>query len=1136
MKKLPLPLARWRLFILGLGLMIGVSATSQVIPVNRTLGGSGGWEGYVGVPGGIPYRTNIYATISAGASVATVQSAINNCPSNGVVYLSAGTYTWSTSLNMKTGVTLRGAGTGLTIINSTANNAIFFQGYNSLMYYGGTGTRVNWTGGYNQGTNVITLSSTSGLVVGENIWLDQLNDGDTDAYGCNPGYDPGVYSTPSYPSTGQDRLQFQMDMVTAINGNSVTLAEPVYAPFWNASNSPQAWWEGGFPMAWAGCEDFTINCTAGAQNSLTGIWGDGLYACWLKNINLTGYRFFTSMSVGTRCETRHCMISNYGNTDCYGFYPKFQFGGLYVDNIGNNCGTIFMIQSCAGCAFAYNYTTNAQNVSTYLSLSYYCHGGNPNMLLFEGNWGPCFGMDNMWGTASYNTGFRNRFTGNADSPIGSTGNTEAVADSYINRHMSLIGNVLGTSGYNTIYQETVTNCTGNPRVYFFGGNNGCSGSDDPATRATALLEYNWTSATLTNNGIVAGGISSSQVPASLLYASAPTNFGILKWPPVDPQNVAYSISRTNIPAAYRFIFGVDPPQNTAYQPPVVVATATPQTGVAPLSVTYSSIGTTDPLRQPMTYNWNFGDGTTSTNANPGHVYPTAGTYTAKLTVSDSTSNTVSQALIITVSAAITNQPPVITATAAPQSGLTPLSVAFSSAGTFDPQGQTLLYNWNFGDGVTSTNANPSHIYTTAGTYTVRLTVSDGITNATSGGITITVNPYLAPTVVASASPLTGVMPLAVTFSSAGTTDPQGKSLTFSWDFGDGTTSTIANPGHTYTTAGSYTVWLTVADGTTNAISGSLNIVVSAAPTNLPPVAVASANPASGSAPLTVTFSSSGSFDPEGAALAFNWVFGDGSTSSLANPSHTYTNAAIYPAQLTVTDGTNSTTVSNITVNVTGLVAAFGFEGTNGSTVLDTVTGLGEGTITNASIVSGKFGSALAFNGTNSVVAVSSSAVSALTSNMTIEAWVNPATTGNSWRPVIGKSSNGSQLNYVVQGATPQNGVPALYVAPSSSNLYGSTPLPTNTWSHIAVTYNGTTLCLYVNGVLVSSQAQSGAPTPSTVPLTIGSDGLLQAFWNGAIDEVRIYNVAVNAAQIQTDMNSPIVSIPVPPQNLRVMSP
>ena len=240
-------------------------------------------------------------------------------------------------------------------------------------------------------------------------------------------------------------------------------------------------------------------------------------------------------------------------------------------------------------------------------------------------------------------------------------------------------------------------------------------------------------------------------------------------------------------------------------------------------------------------------------------------------------------------------------------------------------------------------------------------------------------------------------------------------------------------------------------------------------------------------------------------------------------------------QLTVSDGTNTTTVTNITVNVAGLVAAFGFEGTNGSTVVDTVTGLSEGTISNATLVPGKFGSALSFNGINSVVSVSSSTVSALTSNMTIEAWVNPTSTGNSWRPVLGKPYNSSQISYVVQGATPQNGLPALYVAPSSGNLYGSTPLPTNTWSHIAVTYNGTNLCLYVNGSLVSSQTQSGAPTPSSIPLTIGSDGLLQAFWSGTIDEVRIYNLAVSAAQIQTDMTNPVVnSVLPPPTNLHVI--
>jgi PKD repeat protein len=474
-------------------------------------------------------------------------------------------------------------------------------------------------------------------------------------------------------------------------------------------------------------------------------------------------------------------------------------------------------------------------------------------------------------------------------------------------------------------------------------------------------------------------------------------------------------------------------------------------------------------------------------------------------------------------------------------GLAPLAVVFSSAGTTDPEGQPLTYNWNFGDGTTSTSANPSHTYTAAGTYTAQLTASDGTSNTVSSGLKITVSGYLPPVVAVSASALTGVAPLAVVFSSAGTTDPEGQPLTYSWNFGDGTTSTSANPSHTYTAAGSYTAQLTASDGTTNAISSTLNITVSAAQTNQTLVAVASATPTSGTAPLDVTFSSAGSSNPRGAALTYYWNFGDGTTSTNAYPNHTYSaghipTAGNFLVQLTVSDGTNMTTASNVTVNVAGVVAAYGFEATNGNAVVNDATGSIDATNSNATLVLGKFGSALAFNGTNSVVSVNNSMVSALASNMTIEAWVIPSTVGNSWMPVVGKAVNSSQLGYVVQGATPQNGVPSLYIAPSSSNLYGSTPLPTNTWSHIAVTYNGTNICLYVNGSLVTSRAQSGAPTTSNIPLTIGSDGLLQSYWNGAICEVRIYNMAISAAQIQTDMNTPIVPIPAPPKNLRVVVP
>jgi PKD repeat protein len=303
------------------------------------------------------------------------------------------------------------------------------------------------------------------------------------------------------------------------------------------------------------------------------------------------------------------------------------------------------------------------------------------------------------------------------------------------------------------------------------------------------------------------------------------------------------------------------------------------------------------------------------------------------------------------------------------------------------------------------------------------------------------------------------------------------------------------------------------------------------------VAAATATPTSGAVPLTVAFSSVGSSGPAGTTLTYNWVFGDGTSSTNANPSHIYANAGNYVVELTVADGTNTDTTTNIAVSATGLVAAFGFDETSSAVAMDAVTGVSDGTISNATHVPGKFGTALWFNGTNSAVFVTNTMVSSLSSNMTIEAWVNPTVSVSSWMPVMGKAASASQLSYVIQGSTPQNGAPAVYIAPGAGNLYGSAPLPANTWSYIVATYNGTNVCLYLNGSLVSSQGQSGAPTPSNSPLTIGSDGQLQAFWNGVIDEVRIYNEPLTAVQIQMDMTNPIDLNLIPsPQSLKAGPP
>ncbi len=92
---------------------------------------------------------------------------------------------------------------------------------------------------------------------------------------------------------------------------------------------------------------------------------------------------------------------------------------------------------------------------------------------------------------------------------------------------------------------------------------------------------------------------------------------------------------------------------------------------------------------------------------------------------------------------------------------------------------------------------------------------------------------------------------------------------------------------------------------------------------------------------------------------------------------------------------------------------------------------------------------------------------------------------------------------------------------TGSNLRGPSALTANVWVHLAATYDGATLRLYVNGTQVASKAQTGSLLTSTNPLQIGGDSLYGQFFQGQIDEVRVYKVALTATQIQTDMNTPI---------------
>ncbi len=222
------------------------------------------------------------------------------------------------------------------------------------------------------------------------------------------------------------------------------------------------------------------------------------------------------------------------------------------------------------------------------------------------------------------------------------------------------------------------------------------------------------------------------------------------------------------------------------------------TGTAPLDVQFIDWSTND----PTSWAWDFtNDGTTdSTLERPSFRYSIPGTYTVRLTATNSAgsdSETKTGCIVVTG----TSAPPVAQFSATPLSGTAPLSVTFTDASTNTPTS----WAWDFGDGGTSTLQNPTNEFTAAGTYTVTLTATNagGSDSETKTGY-VTVTGATPPVAAFSATPLSGTVPLTVTFTDESTNTP----TSWAWTFGDGSTSTEQNPSHTYNTAGTYTVTLT----------------------------------------------------------------------------------------------------------------------------------------------------------------------------------------------------------------------------------------------------------------------------------------------------------------------------------------
>ena len=212
-----------------------------------------------------------------------------------------------------------------------------------------------------------------------------------------------------------------------------------------------------------------------------------------------------------------------------------------------------------------------------------------------------------------------------------------------------------------------------------------------------------------------------------------------------------------------------------------------------------------------------------------------------------------------------------------------------------------------------------------------------------------------------------------------------------------------------------------------------------------------------------------------------------------------------------------TPTATATPPLSGLVAAYSFNEGAGNQVNDASGNRHTGTLQGGAswTTAGKYGKAILFNGTSSLVSVANSPMLQLRTAMTLEAWVHPTRLTGVWRDVIYKGVD----NYYLE-ADSTNVKPATRSAGGSA-LFGTGKLKTNEWTHLAGTYDGATMRLYVNGVQVSSRTQTGQIPISTSALQIGGDSIYGQYFPGTIDEVRVYQRALSASEIQRDMNTPI---------------